>query len=954
MTIDRTGPRMTPFSLHCPCRWLAGACFSLAAACVSTALAGYGEQALRGNMLPEPYFRTEDGRTDKRGADALVNRYRLYDFYRRQADDCLSLPGEQPTLLPPFPGLDGGRRGHWGATNEKDTTALVRRAAPDFTNVTGRNRTPLLYVRMEHGTSGPLLVYDAASGGLQTAYAAAEMSVPEHAFDSGSDRFGFALTLKGEPTWSAKPQDGWTSGGKAAAEYVGYALHGQHTILRRTVAGAPVMELPALLARKDGEALLVRQFEFPQGMKAASELQLAQCPGFTEKNDDGNGRIVSSLSGRAAFHAIHAADGLKATLDAATARVTLTTVPEGGRIVCLSWHGNDTALAGVDQWKDETLKAVLAVRPSTLLKGGPSRLGPEIAVKGTLNADPEARGTAYEMDDVPVPGEQQTRMPMTLSGLAFDKHGVAFVSTLVGDIWRVTGLNGDLQNVRWKRFAAGINLPIGLQAHDGAVFVTSNPFVLKLTDLNDDGEADLCERFSRQPMRGNPENGRDLIRHSDGSFHTHSGDGIWHISADGARTERIGGGARNPLGLGLRADGLTISDSSEGESGNGTCTLYESTHAENARSAAKQNRLLYLPRGVDNSPGSRLFLDEPRFGPLGHSLIGLSYGTGSWYYLVRDLVEGTPQAALVPMPGLFLSGATRLAVQPADGQIWVAGLDGWGDYAITEGSLHRLRYTGKPQPVLAGWRAHSNALRFDFSVPIAAAPKPAEIFIQQWNYVDSEHTYGSLEMSVLHPDKPGHDRLTPASIALSTDRKSLTIALPGLLPAMCTHVRTRLATADGAPLPLDLYCTLQRLDAPLPGLPAPPAGRPLILAVPSAENNGDTYQKTIEHFDKLAGRETVARAVTPDLPWKPEQLTYEWLKQNVFATSCNICHAPGTQHDYTTRQGLMAKVRLDAPEKSPLIGMMKTGTMPPYPLPSIAPSAQKAVLEWIRRGAPEK
>jgi hypothetical protein len=34
--------------------------------------------------------------------------------------------------------------------------------------------------------------------------------------------------------------------------------------------------------------------------------------------------------------------------------------------------------------------------------------------------------------------------------------------------------------------------------------------------------------------------------------------------------------------------------------------------------------------------------------------------------------------------------------------------------------------------------------------------------------------------------------------------------------------------------------------------------------------------------------------------------------------------------------------------------MMKTGTMPPYPLPSIAPSAQKAVLEWIRRGAPEK
>lgn len=927
-------PRFPNRQLH----GLAVACALLVTAIIPAALAGYGEQALRGNMLPEPYFRTEDGRTGKRGADALVNRYRLYDFYRRQADHFLSLPDGQPALLPPFPGLDGGRRGHWGATNEKDTTALPRKVAPDFTCVTARNRIPLLYVRMAPGKSGPVLVYDAMHGGLQAACPAAEMNVPDHAFDSGADRFGFALTLTGEAGWSATPAGEWTSGGKSAGQYEGYALHGQHTVLLGSVAGSSVLELPELHVSGDGQAMLVRQFEFPAGLPAGAELQLARCPDAQ----------------RAAFHRIHPIGGLAADLDAASGRVSLKSVPAGARLVCLSWAGSEATAAASGKWLEEKLAASLVLRPSTLLTGGPSRLGPEITVKGTFSADPEARGTAYEIDDVPVPSERETHTPMTLSGIAFAPDGVAFASTLVGDIWRISGLSGDLQNVRWKRFAAGINLPMGVQVHDGAVFVTSNPYVLKLTDLNGDGEADRIDRFSRQPMPGNPENGRDLIRHSDGSFFTHSGAGIWRISADGARMESIGGPARNPLGLGLRADGLAISDSSEGESGNGTCTLYESAHSSSSQSVAAQRRLLYLPRGVDNSPGSRLFPDEPRFGPLGQSLVGLSYGTGSWYYLVRDVVEGTPQAALVPMPGLFLSGTARLARQPQDGQLWIAGLDGWGDYATAEGSLHRLRFTGKNQPVLTGWRARSNALRLDFSLPLAAAPAPSAVFVQQWNYIDSAHTYGSMEMSVIYPEKPGHDRLIPAGVALSADRKSLTITLPGLLPAMCTQVRTSLATADGAPFPLDLYCTLQRLDAPLSGLPAPAAGKPMVLAVPSLENNGDTYQKTVEHFDRLAGRATVARTVTPDLAWQPEQLTFEWLKQNVLSQSCLACHAPGTQHDYTSYQGLMKKVRLDAPEKSPLLGMMKTGAMPPYPLPAVSPSAQRAVLEWIRLGAKEK
>ncbi len=47
-----------------------------------------------------------------------VNRDRLYDFYARAADHFRTKPAT-PALLPPFPGMDGGKFGHWGNQNEK-------------------------------------------------------------------------------------------------------------------------------------------------------------------------------------------------------------------------------------------------------------------------------------------------------------------------------------------------------------------------------------------------------------------------------------------------------------------------------------------------------------------------------------------------------------------------------------------------------------------------------------------------------------------------------------------------------------------------------------------------------------------------------------------------------------------------------------------------------------------
>ena len=67
---------------------------------------------------------------------------------------------------------------------------------------------------------------------------------------------------------------------------------------------------------------------------------------------------------------------------------------------------------------------------------------------------------------------------------------------------------------------------------------------------------------------------------------------------------------------------------------------------------------------------------------------------GSWYQILRndgyadyDRAQGT----IVPLAG----GAGRRnerAINPKDGMFYAVGSDGWGNYALEDGSLDRIRY----------------------------------------------------------------------------------------------------------------------------------------------------------------------------------------------------------------------------------------------------------------------
>ena len=1058
--------------------------------------ADYGEQPLRGALSDRPHFQTSLGRGNHRFEKHLNNAYQLYDFYARQAQYYLSGVVKAKPLLLPYPGLEGGRRGHWGYTNEKHSTAYHREKGPQFTVLTGRDNGRQ-YVRSGTAEHPSICVFNFQTPRLERVLLDGRLEVPGHLFTYKVDRFGMNMNAHGT-TYLLGPKRDW----KGPIRYKGYYLNGNRVIYRYTLgvsrpdrlqllsSGRPVtvsgewigrselakahvndenltsiwagpehsrdgwvqidlgrsadiravevdegpyprtrsyeiraqvgeqwkllakgttigkrkriafppvhaqlfridilkaIDVPVLsefqlygqtdlggkpqacdvldtprLHYVDGVAVFSRQIEFlgdaehlqlnlptPVSAKLGTEIKVSH------RNGPRRRCMILKGATHSVIHQIMLPNGkdldavvLEAPPSTLNAHVKIRAASAGQCIHVSTWVIANASTDIVDKVASDD--AVL----SALIGGGEPRFPQTVTMAGTLDADPALNGSAYAIDDIPVPVKNPYDVSMTLCGLAFDSKGVAYVTSLVGDVWRVTGIDGDLKEVTWKRFAAGLNLPLGIEIVNDLPYVLTKDQIVILRDLNGDHEADFYERFNRVALPDEGKNRQELQRDAAGRFYYNSNSGMYRVAADGSKAERIGGGARNPLGLAVRADGLALSDSSEGNAHNGTCTIFESDHAENAHSTAKRKRILYLPRGFDSSPGSRLFLNEPRFGPLGKGMVGVSYGAGRMYALLRDPNEGTPQAAVVGLPGNFSSGSARLCVNPMDGQLYTAGFDGWGDYAVEEGCLSRIRHTGRSAIFATAWQAHANGILVTFDKAVAAATAK-EFFSQQWTYVDSQSSYGSAEYSVKDPTRLGHDHLVIKSVQVLADKRSLFFAIPELQPAMCTQIYGEVKALDGSTLTLNLIGTINKLRAHHPSA-ASAADKPMVLIVPERANNGNTYQNIVGFFDKVAGRAGVKRTVVPAPAYKKTDLNYAWINTHLIQKQCILCHAKGMPHDYTTYERLKEKINLQTPRKSHLHGMLATESMPPYPLPTVAPEMKRAVMEWIKMGAPEK
>ena len=220
--------------------------------------------------------------------------------------------------------------------------------------------------------------------------------------------------------------------------------------------------------------------------------------------------------------------------------------------------------------------------------------------------------------------------------------------------------------------------------------------------------------------------------------------------------------------------------------------------------------LCFLPRGIDNSSGDIVFVPkDERFGPLAGKMIGTSFGYCEHYLVIREVMkDGKVQGGVVPLPGEFLSGAHRGAFSQKDGHLYLVGTDGWQSYAQENGSLQRIRWTGKDMMIPESVKTHKNGLiiRFnDFIDPNSLDLDKA--FAAQWNYLYSG-AYGSPEYSVLQPGITGHDPVKIRSLHALKDGKSIFVEIPQLHPVMQFHLYLEMKTRNGDAFTPDIYYSI--------------------------------------------------------------------------------------------------------------------------------------------------
>ena len=444
----------------------------------------------------------------------------------------------------------------------------------------------------------------------------------------------------------------------------------------------------------------------------------------------------------------------------------------------------------------------------------PQMLWPEtFAVQGQRAPD----SGPYVIDTIPVPYANPYKALMFITGVDFLENGDAAVCTLHGDVWLVRGIDEQLKNVTWKRFATGLFQPLGLKVRGNIVHVLGRDQITALHDRNGDGEADYYENF-HSGIRTSKD-GHDYVSSLEmdgaGNFYYVDPIGVHRVSADGRQTEVLATGFRNPNGMSVGPRGEITVAPQEGEWTPATmlCEIQRGGHY--GYGGPKPPRgvdlpLCYIPRWIDNSSGSQIWLKDG-WGPLQGQLLNLSFGRCSMMLVLRQKTKDGIQGAIVPLPGRFISGAVRGAFRKQDGHLYVVGTRGWTSSALRDGSFQRVRYTGKKAYLPIAFEATKSGVRLTFTEPLRrdAAEDSGSYGLEQWNYRYSK-AYGSKEYSALLPDMVGHDPLEVESAALENER-TVFLRIPQLRPVNQMAIKYNLASADGQPLRGELFLTIHAL-----------------------------------------------------------------------------------------------------------------------------------------------
>jgi hypothetical protein len=604
--------------------------------------------------------------------------------------------------------------------------------------------------------------------------------------------------------------------GGATVRYQGLHLHGNRVTLEYKVDGTRVFESP-WLEKAGPVAAFSRTLEFGPRQRDLAFVAAAGDGDAVIELGGTQTRAVVRTDGKATGIVL-LGDGVRlANIDGKLV-VAIAAGDETRRCKLLIWTTSDGSLNGFGAFAD----AATGPEPmAPLIEPGPARWLPELNTAGQRGFDSEI----LAVDTLAVPYDNPWKALMFLAGVDFTPDGAAYVCSIHGDVWRVTGIDDNLHELRWKRFATGLFQPLGLKVRNGEVFVLGRDQITRLRDTNGDGEADFYENFCNliDTLPDGHEYVTSLEVDNAGRFYFCDPKGAHRVAAHGLSQDTLATGFRNPNGLGVSPDGkvLTVSP----QQGNWTpssviCEVkpggyygYGGPKVAPGRPLGYDQPLCWIPHSVDNSSSSQVWVPKDHWGALANHMVHLRWGGCGLMLALRDVVDGTPQGAVTLLPGRFLSGPHRGSFNPVDGNLYIAGSAGWQTSAVKDGCLQRVRLTGKPVFLPISWHARANGIEMSFSQKLdpATVADPGSYSVHQWNYRYAAE-YGSKDWSVEHPNTEGRDEVAVKSARLLPDGQSVFVELPGLRPVMQMEIEYNLTASGGQSSRNKVWLTLNALD----------------------------------------------------------------------------------------------------------------------------------------------
>ncbi|MBA3700110.1 MAG: hypothetical protein H0W78_14770 [Planctomycetes bacterium] len=610
---------------------------------------------------------------------------------------------------------------------------------------------------------------------------------PQYVAKYNMPQGGSELTREGQPM----PKE-WV-------QYKGHYLHGQQVVVSYAINGCAVLERPRLSAAGS----LMRT--------------ITVAPSSIEQ------RVDLAASGP------YCTAGGAGAVDVTIAEIT------GREIGIIPPRKEARTFFVVISQKEEipqSADAFAGLMSEKLINGGPARWPETI----TTQLTPGTGDGPYVVDTVTAPDDNPWKSWMRFGGLDFFPGGKrAALCTWSGDVWIVSGLDGT--TLTWKRYATGLQEPLGLVITDDGIVLTCRNAIMRLHDLNNDGEADFYEAFNTDIhlTRQFHEFALDLTRDKAGNFYfakgatpgrggpnfdlwsLHNG-GFFRLSPDGKKLDVVARGLRAPNGIGIGPNGEMTTGDNQGSwvpvcplnriRAGGFVGIPDGVPGD-VKPTKRDPPIIWMPMDVDNSSGCQVWAPDDRWGPFAGSMLHLSYGKSSLFSVMTQEIGDVMQGALTKFPLTFATGIMRARFNPADGQLYVCGLRGWQTNGARDGAFQRVRYVGKPVAMAMGYAVTKDGIDLTFSQPLdkTEAENVDNWALQQFNVLWSAK-YGSPEVSVADPAKHARDTVIVAKATLKADGKTVSLTIPGIQPVNCLVIKPRIATADGTAITAHINATI--------------------------------------------------------------------------------------------------------------------------------------------------